>query len=662
MKTIKSTTLVLAATLLLGLNGCDGTPGDTLEHGFASVPSPAPTPTPTPTPTPVPDTTPPVITLLGEGTVTIEAGTAYSDAGATASDNIDGDITASIKTASNVNTSIPGTYTVTYNVSDSAGNAAATVTRTVIVVDTTLPVITLIGESNVSVTAGAAYTDAGATASDNIDGDITAAIISTGDINTSLPGTYTVTYDVSDSAGNAAATVTRTVNVVNSAPVFGALSKEIYFDTHTVATLYDAFRVFSIDLDQDGDFDILASSWFTKDIHWYENDGSQNFTERNITTNMNSTTSLTSLDFDGDGDIDILAAAHDYATVSWYENDGLQNFTEHNITNAAPNAYGIYPVDLDQDGDNDLLTASRADDRIAWYENDGSQNFTEHNISTTADGARSVFAIDIDGDGSLDPISVSSIDDKTTWYQNDGAQNFTAFYLPVTSIPSNGTFSVYAIDLDGDNDNDVLTASANDNTIAWYQNDGSGGFTEHVISNTAVWAVWVSAIDIDGDGDNDVYSASQDDNKIAWYENDGSGNFTTHIVTTSAFGATSAFSIDLDSDGDIDLLSASEYDSKIAWYEQFKVLTVVEGNTTVGTISATDADGHTLTYSISGGADAALFTIDTATGDLSFLAAPVYATPADSDTNNVYEVTVSVTDGYTTTTNDLDIYVSPAAP
>lgn len=77
------------------------------------------------------DTTPPLITLLGDAAVTLEVGTSYTDAGATASDNYDGDITSNIVTVNNVDTSTIGTYTVTYNVSDANGNTAAEVTRTV---------------------------------------------------------------------------------------------------------------------------------------------------------------------------------------------------------------------------------------------------------------------------------------------------------------------------------------------------------------------------------------------------------------------------------------------------------------------------------------------------------------------------------------------------
>ena len=80
-------------------------------------------------------------------------------------------------------------------------------------------------------------------------------------------------------------------------------------------------------------------------------------------------------------------------------------------------------------------------------------------------------------------------------------------------------FSVYAIDVDGDGDIDVLSASAYDDKIAWYENDGSQSFTERVISTNADAAISVYAIDVDGDGDIDVLSASYNDDKIAWYEN-----------------------------------------------------------------------------------------------------------------------------------------------
>ena len=160
-----------------------------------------------------PDTTAPVIILNGASTINLNVGEAYNEQGATATDNIDGNLTSSIVTTGTVNTSVAGTYTVTYSVSDAAGNSASE-TRTVIVsADTVAPVITLNGSATVNLTVGDVYTDAGATATDNIDGNLTSSIVVTGSVNTNAAASYTLTYNVSDAAGNAATPVVRTVNV-----------------------------------------------------------------------------------------------------------------------------------------------------------------------------------------------------------------------------------------------------------------------------------------------------------------------------------------------------------------------------------------------------------------------------------------------------------------
>ena len=95
--------------------------------------------------------------------------------------------------------------------------------------------------------------------------------------------------------------------------------------------------------------------------------------------------------------------------------------------------------------------------------------------------------------------------------------------------------SVYAADLDGDGDLDVLSASTDDNKIAWYENtDGFGSFGPQDVITRAAGQAWsVYAGDVDGDGDLDVLSASYGDGKVAWYENtDGLGSFLAQQVIT----------------------------------------------------------------------------------------------------------------------------------
>ena len=77
------------------------------------------------------DTAAPTIALRGQPSITLVVGTAYSDAGATATDVLDGDVSSRIVVTNPVDTAVVGTYTVTYNATDLSGNTAAPVTRTV---------------------------------------------------------------------------------------------------------------------------------------------------------------------------------------------------------------------------------------------------------------------------------------------------------------------------------------------------------------------------------------------------------------------------------------------------------------------------------------------------------------------------------------------------
>jgi len=115
-----------------------------------------------------------------------------------------------------------GITTVTYSATDNAGNTG-TATQLVTITDTTAPTLTLTGAAAVTVEAGSVYADTGATASDLVGGDISAFIVVTGAVNTTILGNYSLTYNVNDAAGNVALAVTRTISVVDTtAPVITA--------------------------------------------------------------------------------------------------------------------------------------------------------------------------------------------------------------------------------------------------------------------------------------------------------------------------------------------------------------------------------------------------------------------------------------------------------
>ena len=331
-----------------------------------------------------------------------------------------------------------------------------------------------------------------------------------------------------------------------------------------------ANSVVAIDLDGDGDTDVVSASGTDDTIAWHENDGSENFTAHVVSTDQDQPKDVEVADVDGDGDIDIVFAARTGNTrIGWYENDGNQVFTLQSVNTTLDDAWDVFVTDVDGDGDVDLLSASAADETVAWYENDGSQAFTMHSITTAADGVTSVFAIDVDSDGDVDVLSASIDDDEIDWYENDGSQNFTSHTI---SSSADRAKSVFALDMDGDGDIDVVSASEHDDKIAWYENDGSENFTEFAISTAADDAESVYAVDLDGDGDIDVLSASDGNDEVAWYENIGGMAFTPHSINTSADGAYCVYVSDVNGDGLLDVLSASNADDTIAWYQNSGVL------------------------------------------------------------------------------------------
>ncbi len=87
--------------------------------------------------------------------------------------------------------------------------------------DAVSPVLSLVGNAAIDVPSGSAYSESGATAQDNIDGDISASVVVSGVVNTAVVGSYVVNYNVADSAGNNAAPITRTVNITPAAGTGG---------------------------------------------------------------------------------------------------------------------------------------------------------------------------------------------------------------------------------------------------------------------------------------------------------------------------------------------------------------------------------------------------------------------------------------------------------
>jgi hypothetical protein len=289
---------------------------------------------------------------------------------------------------------------------------------------------------------------------------------------------------------------------------------------------------------------------------------------------------VSAADIDRDGDTDLVVVTSDPGFLGgpgdliWYENaDGAGgSWVSHTIDTTLSFASSVKWADIDNDGDADIVTAIGSallfnPGRVWWFENtagDGSV-WLRQQVGTVTNSRPNVSVGDIDHDGDTDITVATYNDGNVSWFENEN----TGWVLHSITNEADGARSTFVADLDGDGDNDVLSASAQDNSIAWYANtDGDGGFgARQVIDNAVQSASFVFAADLDGDADQDVLAASPNGDRIVWFDNSGAGAFgVAQSVTTASNGAFGVFVADINGDGVMDVLSASQDDDTVAWH------------------------------------------------------------------------------------------------
>jgi hypothetical protein len=343
------------------------------------------------------------------------------------------------------------------------------------------------------------------------------------------------------------------------------------------------------DIDDDGFVDILTASGETDKLSWYRNlDGLGNFGPEMI---INETPiyylSVDFIDIDNDGDKDILYLSNNPRYFAWLENlDGMGNFGSEQIliqTQAPIYVFEVKTIDIDNDGDLDLLTilnkTSISTGEIVWYENlDGQGTFGEKNVlfENTMEYAK-IALEDLDNDGFLDILATEHVysEGKIFWFKNMGNATFGPMQIIYQFIwvQSGGTNIVefQYVDVNTDGKMDIVMTSVDDNSFVnthWLENlDNQGNFGDlQFIMNTDDQYLFY---DLDNDNDNDMLLWNPYADKITWKENeDGLGTFgTPNTITTEVDFPRDAKAADFDGDGWLDITSASIADNKLAWYK-----------------------------------------------------------------------------------------------
>lgn len=484
-------------------------------------------------------------------------------------------------------------------------------------------------------------------------------------INPATPSTdlRTIGVSLTDGDGGTSSTANISINIQTPAP-------GTFFNSGQTLGVASSFAVSLGDVDGDGDLDMVVanSPQFPQtgltngdpaNTVWL-NDGKGNFTDSGQRLGSSDSQAVSLGDLDGDGDLDMVVANWDNASTIWL-NNGSGVFTYSGLTPAFLQSLGVSLGDVDADGDLDFVETNILGDNRVWL-NDGTGTFTQSFVAVQIANLNASLG-DLDGDGDLDIVWARGDRGNTIWL-NDGKGSFTDSGQLLGDQPSE---AVSLGDVDGDGDLDMVVANTWDfnagfvgrpNTL--WLNDGTGTFTDSGQLLGTAYSYDISLDDVDGDGDLDMIVANTplfpqatpiagDPVNTVWL-NDGNGAFTDSGQALGTAYSNAVSLGDVDGDGDLDTVVANSGANTI-WLNNGKPVftspmsvSVPEDTTAVWTVSASDVDGDRLTYTLTGGADQALFDIDN-TGVLTFIAPPDFEAPGDDDANNIYDIEVSVDDG-----------------
>ena len=295
--------------------------------------------------------------------------------------------------------------------------------------------------------------------------------------------------------------------------------------------------------------------------------------EHDVTNYMGSLHTGFAVDMDGDGDLDILSDSGYRALIAWFENDGTGGgWNRHNVSGTGEIGYprACYPIDIDGDGDMDVLgtDACTSWDRIyLWLNMNGTgTEWSTYIIANDLYYPWCICSADVDGDGDNDIIAGDyGPDAHIIWYENCNLPD----YWPADTVASVvRCYDLHTVDIDQDGDIDILSANwwINNDLNLWENADGTGeAWTKHKICNSIGSATSVCTGDIDGDDNLDIistgYGTSGNEAKVSWFENPDSiqGTWIEHVLQNKFRGGQAVHVFDFDSDGDVDILGAAGY-------------------------------------------------------------------------------------------------------
>jgi hypothetical protein len=340
---------------------------------------------------------------------------------------------------------------------------------------------------------------------------------------------------------------------------------EIPFEKHTIDLGASETCAFA-DINGDKRLDIVSGECWYEGPKWVPH----KFRELPFTNNYVDDFGDLPMDVDGDGNIDIVSCSWFSRNLAWWKNPGrgAGSWTESDIDRISPIEFAFL-VDLDNDGRARELLPQFGDAKapLAWYEvKQGS--WVKHVVSPASQG-HGIGAGDVNGDGRRDILTAKG------WFEAPADTRGGQWgWHPDFDLNSPGFMHV--MDVNGDKRNDIVTALAHDYGILWMEQGAEGKWTRRMIDESWSQAHATVLVDLNGDGQKDLLTGKRymahngrdpgerEPLGIYWYEyrkaGDGSIVWVRHVIdySTRAGGGMQIAAADIDGDGAVDFAAGGK--------------------------------------------------------------------------------------------------------
>lgn len=360
--------------------------------------------------------------------------------------------------------------------------------------------------------------------------------------------------------------------------------------------------VHPIDMDGDGDLDVVAAG--NNEVVWHNNTNGigTTWTEHKINSSQASVSAVYAFDVDNDNDTDVVAVSRGTTWPNWngpvvyYRNmDGKGRTWNTHIVNASNkpiwNSYDISVADMDNDGDGDIIVSQRnwtgLSGPVYFNNTDGNgTKWTMYNIATSYIRNHGVIAMDVDDDGDNDTVVTNNWGRQVHWFENlDGKA--TSWSSARLIGQNTGTWAITYLldkgDIDGDGDLDIAVACGD--AVRWYQcpptptntwtayTVGSWDGTSSTFADVAIGDMGNPGAPPDGNLDIVGVSVASTTNEVQWFVNDGTptqSNWEQHKINSPHGGAAFVALGDIDKKDYLDVVVGANPGSTnddVVWFK-----------------------------------------------------------------------------------------------